>query len=48
MTAFKRVVLDEERAAVVASELGITVNAVRIAQARVLRALRQLGKGLID
>jgi len=48
MTAFRRVVLNEQPASTVASDLGMTVNAVRIAQARVLQSLRQLGKGLVD
>ena len=48
MTAFRRVVLSEQPAATVASDLGMTVNAVRIAQARVLKSLRLLGRGLVD
>jgi len=42
------VVLDGHSASSVADQLGMTVNAVRIAQARVLRTLRELGEGLID
>jgi DNA-directed RNA polymerase specialized sigma24 family protein len=32
----------------VATELGMTVNAVRIAQSRVLAALRRIGEGFLD
>lgn len=46
--AFRRVVLKGEKAAEVAADLGLTLNAVRIAQSRVLRALREAGEGLID
>ena len=48
MVAFRRVVLQGEDAAVVAEELGLTVNAVRIAQSRILAALRRVGEGFID
>ena len=48
MTTFRRVVLNQESPCDVAKDLGMTVNAVRIARARVLRALRELGEGLID
>ncbi len=40
MSAFHRVVLLQEEAHQVAEDLGISVNAVRIAQSRVLRLLR--------
>jgi RNA polymerase sigma factor (sigma-70 family) len=46
--AFRRQVLDEARAAVVAAELGISVNAVLIARSRVLRRLRREARDLID
>ena len=46
--AFRRVVLKGEKAADVAADLGLTPNAVRIAQSRVLRALREAGEGLMD
>lgn len=46
--AFRRQVIDEAPPAQVASELGISVNAVLIAKSRVLRRLRQEGKGLLD
>ncbi len=44
---FQRVVLDAEDAQSIASDLQITVNAVRIAQSRVLAALRRIGAGLL-
>jgi RNA polymerase sigma-70 factor (ECF subfamily) len=46
--AFRRQVLDEARASVVAAELGMSVNAVLIARSRVLRRLRREACGLID
>jgi RNA polymerase sigma-70 factor (ECF subfamily) len=46
--AFRRVVLDGEKPAVVAGELGMSVNAVYIAQSRVLARLREEGQGLIE
>jgi RNA polymerase sigma-70 factor (ECF subfamily) len=46
--AFRRQVLDEVRPKAVASELGISVNAVVIAKSRVLKRLRELSRGLID
>lgn len=46
--AFKRVVLDQRPAKEVADELGMSLGAVRVAQSRVLGALRELGEGLID
>jgi RNA polymerase sigma-70 factor (ECF subfamily) len=48
MQAFRRVVLDEVPAAVVAEELGLSVNAVLIAKSRVLARLRREGQGLAD
>ena len=48
MEAFRRVALDGHRAADVAAELNMTPNAVRIAQSRVLRRLRELGAGLLE
>jgi RNA polymerase sigma factor (sigma-70 family) len=39
--AFQRVVLDDLKAAVVAAELGISVNAVLLAKSRILQRLRQ-------
>jgi RNA polymerase sigma-70 factor (ECF subfamily) len=46
--AFRRVVLDGAGTAAVATELGLTPNAVRIAKSRVLTRLRQESAGLID
>jgi RNA polymerase sigma-70 factor (ECF subfamily) len=46
--AFERVVLEGAKPAAVAAELGTTVNAVFIAKHRVLRGLRQAGRGLLD
>jgi RNA polymerase sigma-70 factor (ECF subfamily) len=46
--AFQRVTLDGCRAAEVAAELGISVNAVLLAKSRVLNRLRQEARGLID
>jgi RNA polymerase sigma-70 factor, ECF subfamily len=46
--AFTRTALKGERAADVAADLGITLNAVLLAKSRVLRRLRQESQGLID
>lgn len=46
--AFRRVVFEEQKAAVVAEELKMTSNAVRIAQSRVLHRLREIGAGMIE
>ena len=46
--AFRRCALQEEAAAAVAGELGISVNAVLTAKSRVLRRLREEAAGLID
>jgi RNA polymerase sigma-70 factor (ECF subfamily) len=46
--AFRRVVVEGERAAVAAAELGVSVNAVLLAKSRVLRRLRQEMQGLTD
>jgi RNA polymerase sigma-70 factor (ECF subfamily) len=46
--AFHRQILDDVSAAQVAEELAISVNAALIAKSRVLRRLRQEGRGLID
>ena len=48
MAAFQKVVLKEQSAGKVAEDLGMTVNAVRIAHGRVLKAFRELGEGLLD
>jgi RNA polymerase sigma-70 factor (ECF subfamily) len=46
--AFRRVVLDGLKAAAVAEELGLSVNAVLLAKSRVLSRLRQEMRGLTD
>lgn len=46
--AFQRTALDGVKPALVAAELGVSVNAVFIAKSRVLRRLRQELRGLID
>jgi RNA polymerase sigma-70 factor (ECF subfamily) len=46
--AFRRVALEEARAADVAAELGLSINAVLLAKSRVLRRLRQEVEGLLD
>jgi RNA polymerase sigma factor (sigma-70 family) len=46
--AFRRLTLEEGRAADVAAALGTTVNAVLLAKSRVLRRLRQEARGLVD
>jgi RNA polymerase sigma factor (sigma-70 family) len=46
--AFRRQAVDGERAAAVASELGISVNAAMLAKSRVLARLRSEGRLLLD
>lgn len=46
--AFSMLVFEGKPAADVAEELGLSVNAVRLAKSRVLRRLRQESAGLID
>jgi RNA polymerase sigma-70 factor (ECF subfamily) len=46
--AFRRQVLDGRSAADVATELGMSINAVLLAKSRVLARLRKEGRGLID
>jgi RNA polymerase sigma-70 factor (ECF subfamily) len=46
--SFRLLVLEERPTAEVAAAVGLSVNAVLIAKSRVLRRLRQEGKGLID
>lgn len=48
IAAFRRVVLEGHLAESVAVDLGMTLNAVRIAQSRVLAALRRVGEGLLE
>jgi RNA polymerase sigma-70 factor (ECF subfamily) len=46
--AFRRQVLEGAQPRMVAAELEMTVNAVLIAKSRILKRLRELGRGLID
>lgn len=46
--AFRKVALGGQDAEKVAAELQMSVNAIRIAQSRVLRSLRQVAAGLVD
>lgn len=46
--AFRRQVLDGERADVVATELGMPLNSVYVARSRVLSILRREAEGLVD
>lgn len=48
LAAFRRLAIGQEDADRVASDLGMTIGAARVAQHRVLRALKELGEGLID
>lgn len=48
LQAFRRIVLLEHSSREVAKELGMTVGAVRVAQHRVLRSLREMGQGMLD
>ena len=48
LLAFRRVVLEEIPTQEVAQDLGMTLGAIRVAQHRILRALKELGQGLID
>jgi RNA polymerase sigma-70 factor (ECF subfamily) len=46
--AFRRITLNGERAAAVAANLGLSVNAVLLAKSRVLRRLRHEAQGLLE
>ncbi|WP_197526354.1 RNA polymerase sigma factor [Botrimarina colliarenosi] len=48
LAAFRRLAIGQEDPALVANDLGMTIGAARVAQHRVLRALKDLGEGLID
>ena len=48
VTVFQRIAVNEENAEKVAEELGMTVGAARVAQHRVLRALKELASDLIE
>lgn len=47
LTAFRRVVLRGEDITSVAEDLGMTPNAIRIAQSRILASLRRVGEGIL-
>ncbi len=46
--AFRRVFFDEAKPAAVASELGVSIDVVYLAKSRILKWLREVGKGLLD
>lgn len=46
--AFSRVALDGQKPAAVATELGISLNAICLAKSRVIRRLRQEADGLVE
>ena len=48
VTVFRRIVIDEEPAEKVAEDLGMKLGAARVAQHRVLNALKEAGSGLIE
>ncbi|MEO0530223.1 MAG: sigma-70 family RNA polymerase sigma factor [Planctomycetota bacterium] len=48
LAAFRRLAIGQEEAETVAADLGMTIGAARVAQHRVLKALKELGEGLID
>jgi RNA polymerase sigma-70 factor (ECF subfamily) len=48
ITAFRRIVLDQQNPQEVAAQLGLSLNAVRIAKSRILARLRETLLGLID
>lgn len=46
--AFRLVAIEQQPIEQVSEELNLTINAIRIAQSRILRALRKAGEGLLD
>lgn len=48
MQAFRQVVIEQRPIEQVSEESQLTINAIRIAQSRILRALRKAGEGLVD
>ncbi len=48
MSAFRQIVLLERPAREVALELGMSLGSVRVAQHRILRALQDCGRGILD
>lgn len=48
LAAFRRLAISQEPPDAVAADLGMTIGAARVAQHRVLKALKELGEGLVD
>jgi len=48
ISIFRRIALEQEPAQQVATDLGMSLGATRVAQHRVLRALKELGQGLLE
>lgn len=48
LTAFRRIAIAEEPAEAVAEDLGMTLGAARVAQHRVLKALKEIAEGLVE
>ena len=48
VSAFRLVAIEQQPIEQVSEELNLTINAIRIAQSRILRALRKAGEGLLD
>lgn len=48
LSAFRRIAIAQEPAEAVAADLGMTLGAARVAQHRVLKALKALGEGLVE
>jgi hypothetical protein len=47
-TAFEALVIQERRPAEVARELGCSINSVVLSKFRVLKRLREIGRGLVE
>lgn len=48
VSIFRRIAISEEPAEAVAQDLAMTLGAVRVAQHRVLKALKEAGEGLVE
>lgn len=48
LDAFRLVALEGKKPSEIADDVGLSENAVRIAKSRVLKRLRELGRGMID
>lgn len=48
LAAFRRIAIAQEPAEAVASDLGMSLGAARVAQHRVLKAMKQIGEGLVE